>query len=119
MCVDLLRTGVLAGDEILKVLPVTRYLRFFHSLFPSGFIVTDKKVVIYSTQHFTGLKKKQDICLADLETYHMIACPEGQTFSFQQKDGTKTDITLDLSPKEGQVVDQELQALLVGERSNC
>lgn len=118
ICVDLLRSGVLAPDETLKILPLTRYLRIFHSLFTTGFIITNKKVIIYFTQHFTGLKKKQDFLLADIADHSVTYGAEEQTFRFRLKDGRDIGLALKLSQAEGSEIDQQLRKLLAEEEKS-
>ena len=113
ICVDFLKAKVLALDETLKIVPLARQWRFFYRLLDTGLVITDKKVVIYSTRHFAGLKKEQEFLLKDLAGYRVTTGVGGQTFQFRLENGKAVTLTIKISAEDGQIIDQELQSLLV------
>ena len=103
---------MLAPDEILKIVPLARQWRFFYRLLATGLVITDKKVIIYSTQQLGRLQKKEEFLLQDVVDHAVTAGLGGQTFRFRLADGTEITLTSKLSAEDGQMIDRELGKLL-------
>ena len=112
ICIEFLRTGILAPDETLRVVPLARQLRFFYNLLDTGLVITDKKVIIYSTRSFGGLKKQQEFLLQDLADYSFGSGESGNTWRFVLKEGNEVAVRLKISEEDSQVIEEQLSKIL-------
>lgn len=111
VCVQFLKAGILAGDEIFKIVPLKRWWRFFYNVPNPGFVVTDKKIILFSTG-LGGLTKNKEIMLQDLTGHSFEAAEQGQLFRFTLQDGSEYKVLLELSQQDCRVIDEELERLI-------
>jgi hypothetical protein len=112
ICIEFLRTGILASDETLKVVPLARQWRLFHSLLDTGLVITNKKVIFYSTRHLGGLKKQREFLLRDLADFSYNPGADGNTWRFVLRDGNEVTLFLKIPEEDCQVIEEQLTILL-------
>ncbi|MDR3589344.1 MAG: hypothetical protein P4N41_06750 [Negativicutes bacterium] len=117
VCVQFLKAGILAPDETFRIVPLKRWWRFFYDAPNPGFVVTDKKVILYGSG-FGGLTKDREFLLQDLVRHEFAATDEGPLFRFVLKDGSEYSLTIALSEQDGRMIEVELGRLLAKVRSS-
>ena len=108
--VAFLKAGILAPDESLKIIPLRRWWRFY-SIPDSGFIITDKKVIAYTTG-FRGLSRHRDCLLRDIVSHTFQMAGENMAFHFVLQDGLEFSASMKLSEQDGKVIETQLCKLL-------
>ncbi len=111
VCVQFLKAGILAPDETFKIVPLKRWWRFFYNTPNPGFVITDKKVIVYASG-FGGLIKDKEFLLQDLARHEFAASEEGLLFRFVLQDGSEVSVLLGLSEQDGRLIGAELDRLL-------
>ena len=111
VCVQFLKAGILAPDEIFRIVPLKRWWRFFYDVPDPGFVVTDKRVIIYISG-FGGLTKHKDFLLQDLTQHSFETSEQGRLFRFILLDGSEYSVSLGLSEQDCQMIDNEINRLL-------
>ncbi|MDR3562839.1 MAG: hypothetical protein P4N59_15570 [Negativicutes bacterium] len=109
--IEFLKSGVLAGNETFKIVPLGRWLRFFYSIPNPGFVVTDKRVIIH-VDGFSGLNKQQEFSLQELTEHSFAPSGQGHLFRFLLQDGSEYTVLLGLPAQDCQLIDDELSKLL-------
>ena len=111
ICIDFLKAQILPTNEILKIIPLARWWRFY-TVPKTGFVVTDKKVLTYRTS-FSGLSKQQEFRLQDIVDHSFVPSKGGNSFCFRLNNGTECTATLLLGEEDCQTIKTELNRLLI------